>query len=68
MEMENILVELYGLQGKSERIKNFPYPRQYATLSYDIVWVFIALLLVAVIGIMGVTVLLMVLIDIFKKI
>lgn len=44
MEMANILVELYTLQGKSERIKNFPYPRQYATLNYIFVWIFIILL------------------------
>ena len=43
-ELEGILVELFNLQGKSERIKNFPYPRQYATLSYDFVWVFILML------------------------
>ena len=44
MEMTNILVEFYTLQGKSERIKNFPYPRQFATLNYIFVWVFIILL------------------------
>ncbi len=44
MEMENILVELYGLQGKSERIKNFPYPRQYATLNSFFLWIFMLLL------------------------
>jgi putative membrane protein len=44
MEMENILVELYGLQGKSERIKNFPYPRQYATLNSFFLWIFVLLL------------------------
>jgi len=44
MEMMNVLKELYTLQGKSERIKNFPYPRQYATLNYVFVWVFIILL------------------------
>lgn len=44
MEMEKILVELYNLQGKSERIKNFPYPRQYATLNMIFVWVFLLLL------------------------
>ncbi|WP_046757915.1 bestrophin family protein [Kordia jejudonensis] len=44
MEMTNMLVELYTLQGKSERIKNFPYPRQFATLNYIFVWVFIILL------------------------
>ena len=44
MEMANMLVEFYTLQGKSERIKNFPYPRQYATMNYIFVWVFIILL------------------------
>jgi len=44
MEMENVLVELYALQGKSERIKNFPYPRQYATLNSIFLWIFILLL------------------------
>lgn len=44
LELEKMLRELFALQGKSERIKNFPYPRQYATLSYDIVRVFILLL------------------------
>ena len=44
MEMMNLLKEFYTLQGKSERIKNFPYPRQYATLNYMFVWVFIILL------------------------
>ena len=41
MEMENMLIELYGLQGKSERIKNFPYPRQFATLNYYFLWIFL---------------------------
>lgn len=44
MEMKNMLVEFYTLQGKSERIKNFPYPRQFATLNYLFVWIFILLL------------------------
>ncbi|WP_299670080.1 bestrophin family protein [uncultured Polaribacter sp.] len=44
VEMMNVLKELYTLQGKSERIKNFPYPRQYATLNYIFVWIFIILL------------------------
>ena len=41
LEIENLLQEMLALQGKSERIKNFPYPRQYATLSYFFVWIFI---------------------------
>ena len=44
MEMENTLVEFYTLQGKSERIKNFPYPRQYATLNSLFLWIFLLLL------------------------
>ena len=44
LELENLLEELFTLQGKSERIKNFPYPRQYATLSYQFVRVFMILL------------------------
>lgn len=44
MEMKNMLIECYSLQGKSERIKNFPYPRQYATLNHYFVWIFLLLL------------------------
>ncbi|OEK00876.1 hypothetical protein BFP97_04840 [Roseivirga sp. 4D4] len=44
LELEGVLKEFFTLQGKSERIKNFPYPRQYATLTYDFVNLFIFLL------------------------
>jgi len=44
LEFESKLSELVTHQGKSERIKNFPYPRQYATLGYDLVNSFILLL------------------------
>ena len=43
MEMQGLLTEFYTLQGKSERIKNFPYPRQFATLNFIFVWIFILL-------------------------
>ena len=43
MEMNNMLTEFYTLQGKSERIKNFPYPRQFATLNYIFMWSFVLL-------------------------
>ncbi|MDX2048498.1 MAG: bestrophin family ion channel, partial [Chitinophagaceae bacterium] len=33
VELENLLVNLYDQQGKCERIKNFPYPRQFATIN-----------------------------------
>lgn len=49
LELENALEELFSLQGKSERIKNFPYPRQYASLSYYFVQIFILFLPFAVI-------------------
>lgn len=44
MEMENVLKDFYTQQGKSERIKNFPYPRQFATLNLYFVWLFVILL------------------------
>ncbi len=44
IEMQNVIEELYALQGKSERIKNFPYPRQYATLNWAFLWIFVMLL------------------------
>ena len=44
MEPQQILQELTALQGKSERIKNFPYPRQFATLNSIFVWIFIFLI------------------------
>lgn len=44
MEMQSMMTEFFTLQGKVERIKNFPYPRQFATLNYFFVWIFILLL------------------------
>lgn len=44
LEMEGVLQELFTLQGKSERIKNFPYPRHFATLNHYFTWLFIYLL------------------------
>jgi putative membrane protein len=49
LEMENILQELLTLQGKSERIKNFPYPRQFATLNHFFMWIFVLLLPLALV-------------------
>lgn len=43
MEMENRLAEFYEHQGGCERIKNFPYPRQFATMNHYFVWLFILL-------------------------
>ena len=44
MEFKNLIGELFTLQGKVERIKNFPYPRQFATLNLFFAWIFIILL------------------------
>ncbi|UTW64515.1 hypothetical protein KFE98_10365 [bacterium SCSIO 12741] len=44
MEMESVLRSFYTLQGKNERIKKFPLPRQYANMSRYFVGIFIALL------------------------
>ena len=44
LEMEQMMVEFFTLQGKAERIKNFPYPRQFATLNRFFIWIFVLLL------------------------
>lgn len=44
VEMENVLKEFYDLQGKSERIKNFPYPRQFASINYYFINLFVFIL------------------------
>lgn len=49
LQLEGVLEELFTLQGKSERIKNFPYPRQYATLNHNFMWLLILLLPVAMV-------------------
>ena len=44
VEMERMLAEFYNQQGACERIKSFPFPRQYAFFSYVFVWLFIGVL------------------------
>lgn len=44
MELERLLVEFFNQQGASERIKNFPYPRQYASLNLWFIQIFVALI------------------------
>lgn len=44
MELERLIVEFYNQQGASERIKNFPYPRQYASLNNWFVKIFVTLI------------------------
>ena len=49
LELEAIIQELLTHQGKSERIKNFPYPRQFATLNHFFMWIFVLLLPMALV-------------------
>ena len=49
LQLEGVLEELFTLQGKSERIKNFPYPRHFATLNHFFMWVFVLLLPLALV-------------------
>lgn len=44
LDMHGVLRELSENQGKAERIKNFPYPRQYATINGIFVKLFCILL------------------------
>jgi putative membrane protein len=41
VQLENLLKELYDHQGKCERIKNFPYPRQFATINQFFIHLFV---------------------------
>ncbi len=49
LQLESILEELFTQQGKSERIKNFPYPRHFATLNHFFMWIFVLLLPLAIV-------------------
>lgn len=44
VQMEDVLRSFYTLQGKNERIKKFPLPRQYANMSRYFVAIFIMFL------------------------
>jgi putative membrane protein len=44
MELQKLLNDFYVHQGKCERIKKFPLPRQYANMSFIFVGIFIFLL------------------------
>ena len=49
LDLEAVLQELFTLQGKSERIKNFPYPRHFATLNHIFMWTLVLLLPLALV-------------------
>ncbi len=44
LEFEKLLATLYEHQGRSERIKNFPYPRQFATINQMFIRLFMCML------------------------
>ena len=44
MQLQAVLEEFYNLQGMCERIKNTPFPRQYAYFSKVFTWIFVLLL------------------------
>jgi putative membrane protein len=50
MELAKLLETLLTLQGKAERIKNFPLPRQYATVNRWFVQLFLVLLPFGLLG------------------
>jgi ion channel-forming bestrophin family protein len=43
IELTRVLAELLAQQGAAERIKNFPYPRQYATMNLWFINIFVLL-------------------------
>jgi ion channel-forming bestrophin family protein len=43
IEMQRRLADFYEQQGKCERIKNFPYPRQFATINLFFIRLFVLL-------------------------
>jgi len=49
LNLQQVLQELTALQGKTERIKNFPYPKQYGSIGYHFVHIFMWLLPMAII-------------------
>lgn len=44
IELTKVMKEFVEQQGRAERIKNFPYPRQYAIINAIFVWAFCILL------------------------
>ena len=43
VELQRIIAELFNEQGRAERIKNFPFPRQYGIFSTVFIAIFILL-------------------------
>jgi len=49
LNLQGMLQELTALQGKSERIKNFPYLKQYGSIGYHFVHIFMWILPISII-------------------
>lgn len=49
VELMNTLRDLYNEQGRCERIKNTPFPRQYAYFSKVFTWIFVLMLPLALV-------------------
>jgi len=49
LNLQQMLHEMTTLQGQSERIKNFPYPKQYGSIGYHFVHIFMWLLPMAIV-------------------
>lgn len=49
LNLQQMLQEMTTLQGQAERIKNFPYPKQYGSIGYHFVHIFMWLLPMAMI-------------------
>lgn len=50
IDLQTILNSFYDEQGKAERIKNFPFPRRYASFSFVFVCIFVFLLPFGIVG------------------
>ncbi len=50
LDLQKVLADFYDHQGRAERIKKFPLPRQYANLSFIFNCIFIFLLPLCIVG------------------
>ena len=50
IDLQSIINSFYDEQGKAERIKNFPFPRRYASFSFVFVCIFVFLLPFGIVG------------------
>jgi len=50
LSLQDVLNNFYDEQGKAERIKNFPFPRKYASFSFVFVCIFVFLLPFGIVG------------------